>query len=242
MKVECGTEIGAVRQSNQDACACGLLRGETAWGIVCDGMGGVSGGSVASSLALKTIRDELEAALKDGGHPKDMKAFLNGVIQKANHAVYKASTEMPELKGMGTTAVVLVAADGILHTVHVGDSRVYLKSGTAVAKITKDHSYVQNLVDLGQITEEEARSHPKRNIITRAIGVKDDVECDYSRHKMQAGDCAIACTDGLTVYLDDETLSSYMEKYQGKELIQALIDFAVVAGGADNISIAAVFA
>ena len=241
MKAECGTDIGSVRQSNQDACACDVLKENIAWGIVCDGMGGVSGGSVASSLALKAIRDELEQ-LKDKSMPKDMCDFLNAAIQKANAIVYKTSVEMPELSGMGTTAVVLVAYKNTLHTIHVGDSRAYLKNAGGLIKLTKDHSYVQNLVDLGQITSDEARIHPKRNIITRAIGVKDDVLADYSTHTFKPGDCAIACTDGLTNYVDEETLSSYIEKYQSDELIQKLIDFAVEAGGADNISAVAIYA
>ncbi|WP_099204325.1 Stp1/IreP family PP2C-type Ser/Thr phosphatase [Scatolibacter rhodanostii] len=242
MKVECGTDIGTVRQSNQDACACGALQENLVWGIVCDGMGGVSGGSVASSLALKSIRDELENLSEKANKPKDMRAFLNAAVQKANHAVYKTSVEMPELAGMGTTAVILVVDKHTLHTVHVGDSRAYLKSGDKLIKLTKDHSYVQSLVDLGQITQEEARVHPKRNIITRAIGVKDDVECDYSSHTIKEGDCVIACTDGLTNYVDDDTLSTYINDYKDGGLIQKLIDYAVEAGGADNISATVIFA
>lgn len=241
MRVECGTDIGTVRQTNQDACACGLIGQHMAWGIVCDGMGGVSGGSVASSLALKTIKDELTAVLNEKSKSRDMQSVMNTAIQKANHSIYKTASEMPELKGMGTTAVILIADGKSLHVAHVGDSSAYLKSDEKIIKLTKDHSYVQNLVDLGQITEEEARVHPKRNIITRAIGVSDEVQCDYGCHSIKTGDTAIACTDGLTNYVDNETLSAYINEYDGKELIQKLIDFAVDAGGADNISATAFF-
>lgn len=242
MKVECGTDIGTVRQTNQDACSCGLIGNQMAWGIVCDGMGGVSGGSIASSLALKTIKDELSTNLNEKSKPREIESLMKTAIQKANSTIYKTASEMPELKGMGTTAVILIADGKNLYVAHVGDSSAYIKSEGEIIKLTKDHSYVQNLVDLGQITEEEAKVHPKRNIITRAIGVGDEVQCDYGSHTFKEGDIAIACTDGLTNYVDGETMSAYMDEYSGKELIQKLIDFAVDAGGADNISAAAIFA
>lgn len=242
MRVDCGTDIGAVRSSNQDACECGVFSKDSAWAVVCDGMGGVNGGSVASSVAAQSIREFILAGYREGMSKKDLKNLMLNAVSRANSAVYDLSVRQAELRGMGTTAVLLFVNRNTLHVVHVGDSRAYLKNGEGLSQITMDHSYVQDLVNIGQITPEEARIHPQRNIITRALGVYAEVRCDYSCLDFAPGSIAMACSDGLTGYADEDLLLKYMEQYgkDGEKLTNRLIQYALDSGGSDNITVAVI--
>ncbi len=242
MKVDYGTDVGAVRESNQDSCECGLFSKNSAWAIVCDGMGGANGGNVASAVAAQKIKEVLLDGFQEGMTAGNLKSLMHNAISRANDAVYQMSLEKEELRGMGTTVVLMVATQGILYVVHVGDSRAYLKNEDGLTQITMDHSYVQDLVNMGQITQEEARVHPHRNIVTRVLGVHEQVECDYDTFDFFPGDLAIACSDGLSNYLTDETLSEYVGKHgkSGKTLVDKLIRFAVESGGSDNITVAVI--
>ena len=240
MRVDYSTDVGAVRESNQDSCECGLFSKDSAWVVVCDGMGGANGGNVASSVAAKEIKEFLTAGFEENMSRQNIKSLILNAINRANNAVYSMSLEQEELRGMGTTAVVLVATKGLLHVAHVGDSRAYLKNRDGLSQITMDHSFVQDLVNIGQITPEEARVHPQRNIITRALGAHEIVQCDYSCFDFSPGDVVLACSDGLSNYVEDDLLLEYMEKYDedGKALAESLIQFAVESGGSDNITVA----
>ena len=242
MRVDFDTDVGAVRSSNQDSCDCGLFSPGSAWAIVCDGMGGANGGNVASAIAVETIREQILAGFNENLSKPNIKNLMVNAISRANEAVHKASLEQPELRGMGTTVVLLIATKGTLHTAHVGDSRAYLRHQGELSQITMDHSYVQDLVNFGQITKEEARVHPRRNIITRVLGVHPQVECDYDSYDFSPGDTALACTDGLTGYMEDGLLDEYLEHYgqNGSALAKKLIQFAVEKGGSDNITVAVV--
>ena len=240
MKVEFNTDIGAIRESNQDSCECGLFSSDSAWVVVCDGMGGANGGNVASEVAAKEIKEFLIAGFEENMSRQNVKSLILNAINRANNAVYSLSLEKEELRGMGTTAVVLVATKGLLHVAHVGDSRAYLKNAEGLSQVTMDHSFVQDLVNIGQITPEEARIHPQRNIITRALGAHEIVQCDYSYFDFSAGDAALACSDGLSNYVDEELLLEYLNKYDKneKELVESLTQYAVESGGSDNITVA----
>lgn len=242
MRVDYATDTGCVRRSNQDACRCGLFSDKAAWAAVCDGMGGANGGNVASAIAVEQIQAHLTALYVEGMAPGSVKSLLVNAICRANRAIYQRAKEEPALQGMGTTVVLLLAAEGRLHVAHVGDSRAYLQNSRGLTQITVDHSYVQDLVNFGQITKEEARTHPRRNIITRVLGVHDYVEADYSVWDFLPGDTALACTDGLTGYMEDGLLEDYIVNHgrEGKVLTKKLIDFAVEKGGTDNITIAVV--
>lgn len=242
MRVEFLTDVGAVRESNQDSCECGLFSKKSAWAIVCDGMGGASGGNIASSVALETMKEFLQKEFKETMNQGNIKALLHNAVREGNQAVYNMALEREELRGMGTTCVLLIAAKGQLHVAHVGDSRAYLKNAEGLEQITMDHSYVQDLVNIGQITPEEARVHPQRNIITRVLGVHDEVRCDYSSFDFKKGDVALACSDGLTSYVDDDQLLEFMQKYEkdSKALSQHLVRYAVESGGSDNITVAVI--
>ena len=240
MKIECGTHIGAVRKSNQDACDCGVLSENAVWAIVCDGMGGANGGNIASVLALETARTYISEKYEDSMSAEDIEKMLTEAVDTANEVVYNKAGEDEELLGMGTTVVIMMVVNENLHVVHVGDSRAYLKTQDKIVRVTKDHSFVQNLVDFGQITEIEAKTHPNRNIITRVVGVHESVICDYVSIPMQPGETALACSDGLTSYVSDELLEEYINGYTGKELIDLLIQYAIDAGGSDNITVATI--
>lgn len=244
MRVDYRTDIGAVRESNQDACECGLFSPDSAWAVVCDGMGGANGGNIASSVALEAIRDHLLAGYREEMSEPDLRNLILNAVSRANEKVFDTAQERESLRGMGTTAVVMVASRGFLRVAHVGDSRAYLKrhSCGCVTQITVDHSYVQDLVNFGQITQEEARVHPKRNIITRALGVHDTVQADYAEYDFAPGDMALACSDGLSNYAGEEELASFASQCgrDGKKLVDTLIDFAVSSGGADNVTVAVI--
>ncbi len=242
MKVDCQTDVGAVRESNQDSCECGLFSQNSAWAIVCDGMGGANGGNVASAVALEKIRQFLLEGFHENLSRENIKTLMLNAVSRANDAVYAMSRERDDLRGMGTTGVLLVATKGLLHVAHVGDSRAYLKNKDGLSQITMDHSYVQDLVNMGQITREEARFHPQRNIITRVLGVHEEVRCDYSTFDFSPGDLALACSDGLSNYVDETLLSEYIEKYGQNEnaLTNELIQYAVKSGGSDNITVAVI--
>ncbi|WP_322173784.1 Stp1/IreP family PP2C-type Ser/Thr phosphatase [Acutalibacter caecimuris] len=242
MRVDFATDTGPVRSTNQDACRCGLFSQDSAWAVVCDGMGGANGGNIASSIAVEQIEEQLTSHYAEDMSPGSIKSMLVNAIYRANTAIFETAKEKAELRGMGTTAVVLLAAKGQLHVAHVGDSRAYLKNRGGLTQLTMDHSYVQDLVNFGQITKEQARTHPRRNIITRVLGVHDAVSADYSVWDFHSGDVALACTDGLTGYMEDSMLEEYIEKHggSGEKLTGQLVRYAVDCGGADNITVAVV--
>ena len=163
---------------------------------------------------------------------------LEKMLAEANEAIYNKAQQEPDLLGMGTTAVLAYLFEGHITIAHVGDSRAYLFHNGAVRRLTEDHSIVQELVRLGELTEEQARRHPRRNIITRAVGVAPVVEADVTRAEMEPQDVLLICTDGLSGYLSDEELGEFLKEYRGQDLIDHLVDFALESGGADNITVA----
>lgn len=240
MKIEYGTDIGPVRSSNQDACECGMFSEKSAWAIVCDGMGGANGGDVASKTAVETLKKTILSEFTEEMTAEQLEAMLLRAVQKANNVVYSLSREQSALRGMGTTVVLMVAAGKRLHIAHVGDSRAYLYGDHKVRQVTTDHSYVQDLVKLGHITQEEARVHPQRNIITRVLGVHPEVQCDYFQCDFTLGNVALACSDGLSNYVPEELMENYISQYQGDSalLVEKLIRYAAENGGSDNITVA----
>ena len=168
MKIVAKTDKGLVRENNQDAYAVGELPGEVAWAVVCDGMGGAAGGNIASALAVKVISDKITSSYNEKMRDSSIKNLLDSAITAANIEVYDMAYSRPDLKGMGTTVVAVVVRDNVAHIAHAGDSRAYIVNKDGVEQITVDHSLVQNLVDRGEITKEEAEHHPNKNVITRA--------------------------------------------------------------------------
>ena len=237
MKLAAITDIGSCRQENQDNYCAQQLPGGTAWGIVCDGMGGVNGGRVASRIATDTMQQYFAKELPEL-QPGAEKAFLLRGFDIINRAVYDKATASPEMLGMGTTGVCAYVGDnGVAHIVHAGDSRAYLYHAGELTQITHDHSMVQQLVDSGQITREQAAQHPQKNLITRPLGVSANIVPEYSRCQVAVGDILLLCTDGLTNMIPDTETARILRDATFFDATRILVDHALQAGGQDNITV-----
>lgn len=236
MKIAAITDIGSCRQENQDNYCAQQLPGGTAWGIVCDGMGGVNGGRIAAHIATDTMQQYFARqmrALQPGGE----KSFIMRGFDITNRAVYEKATSDPEMMGMGTTGVCAYAGGGLAHVVHAGDSRAYLFHEGEMRQITRDHSMVQQLVDSGKITREQAAQHPKKNLITRALGVSANIVPEYNRCEIEVGDILLLCSDGLTNMISDEEIALVLREVPFFAAPSILVDRALQAGGQDNITV-----
>ncbi len=240
MKVYGVTDIGRRRQDNQDSFAVRQMGEDTALLVVCDGMGGAQAGSVASTVAVETFTASVESALAAGG-PKDWRhreRVLSDACREANAKVYQLSRENPEYEGMGTTLVAALAAPGAACIVHVGDSRGYVLENGSIHRATVDHSLVQLLVDRGEITPAEARVHPQKNLITRALGVDREVECDATWLEPGEGSRLLLCSDGLTNVVEDETILDLSGREREPEgFCRALLELTLERGAPDNVTI-----
>lgn len=237
MQVYSRTDRGLVRSSNQDDCKVGSLADDSIWAVVCDGMGGANGGSTASRIATETIAEQIKELYAVKKYYDDPEKLLDTAIAIANQRVYDMSVNVPPLQGMGTTVVAVLAREEILHIVHAGDSRAYLYENGIVRQLTKDHSMVQELVDIGEITPEEARNHPNKNIITRALGTRAKLKTDYNRAEFQKDSVLIICTDGLSNYMTEDSLLTFIQENSGTQLVDRLIETAKDRGGSDNITV-----
>ena len=236
MKIAAITDIGSCRQENQDNYCAQQLPGGTAWGIVCDGMGGVNGGRIAAHIATDTMQQYFARQMRSL-QPGDEKTFIMRGFDITNRAVYEKATSDPEMMGMGTTGVCAYAGGGLAHVVHAGDSRAYLFHEGEMRQITRDHSMVQQLVDSGKITREQAAQHPKKNLITRALGVSANIVPEYNRCEIEVGDILLLCSDGLTNMISDEEIALVLREVPFFEAPSILVDRALQAGGQDNITV-----
>jgi serine/threonine protein phosphatase PrpC len=238
------TDIGRLRQSNQDAL---LLLDDVGCWLVADGMGGHAGGHIASRVAVDTIAHAIQAdparsaETRTKGDDQDRERILSGLIRSANDAVRRHAASDPSLSGMGTTLTVL---HFYRHPVpaaivgHVGDSRIYLLRSNQFLQITQDHSLVEEYRRLGRLSAQEALSHPLRHVLTRAVGPDPDVLPDTFTHRPEPGDRFLLCTDGLTKMLSDRDLLSIVQQAATLEAAcQGLVDRANASGGEDNITV-----
>lgn len=239
MRIVAKTDIGRVRNSNQDSYAAGELPNSVAWAVVCDGMGGVAGGNVASSTAVKIISEKITSLYRNGMSPNSIKNMLVSAINAANISVYDMSRANSELEGMGTTVVCTVVVDSVAYIAHAGDSRAYAISKGEIQQLTKDHSIVQELVEKGQITAEQAKHHPNKNIITRALGVGPDIKIDYCEYDFDTDDIVLLCTDGLTNFVDITVFENIIEANPYYQIADLLVSKANENGGGDNITVVA---
>ena len=235
MKLIGKTDIGLVRESNQDAFLVGDFENGDCWAVVCDGMGGVSGGQVASAICVEKVSEAIKR-----GYRKDMtvssgKNLLTTAITAANSAVFKQAQENIELKGMGTTVVAVLVLGNIAVVAHVGDSRAYLLNDE-IKPITKDHSFVQLLIDTGKITELEAKFHPDRNVIIRAVGIEHVVDVEIDIVDINDNDKMLICTDGLNGYVSDDDILNVVNEY-GDSSTEKLVETANNAGGHDKVTV-----
>jgi PPM family protein phosphatase len=247
------TDVGRERGHNEDSvlamqlvCGSGGRRLDCGLFIVADGMGGAAAGEVASTLTVEKIGNVVISCL--------LKAHLDGVIyfnpgrllqdaiEQVNQHVFMSARETPEFMGMGATCTTLFVCQGKAFLGQVGDSRAYLLRNGEIRQITRDHSWVSELVRDGRITEEEARTHPRKNVITRAIGSKFNVQVDGFRELLAAGDLLLSCSDGLTGMVPDPVIKDLLVEAQRtkappQETCERLVAKANEAGGFDNISV-----
>lgn len=241
MKIVAKTDIGLIRQQNQDSYAAGELPGGVVWAVVCDGMGGTAGGAVASSLAVKMISEKITSCYYDGMGDNSIRNMLVSVIENANICIYDMSIANEEFSGMGTTVVAAIIANRSIYIAHAGDSRAYrISHGGAMLQMTRDHSVVQSMLENGEITPDEAKEHPSKHIITRALGVDPDVRADFSQETMGDGDVVLMCTDGLTNYVSVEDIIRLTSDGQYYEFADRLVNLANKNGGGDNITVVAI--
>lgn len=240
MKIVAKTDKGLVRESNQDAYAVGELPGEVAWAVVCDGMGGAAGGNIASALAVKVISDKITASYNEKMRSASIKNLLDSAITAANIEVYDMAYSRNDLNGMGTTVVAVIVRDSVAYIAHAGDSRAYTVKDYDVEQVTVDHSLVQNLVDRGEITKEQAEHHPNKNVITRAVGVDKRIDIDYSEVDLENNETLILCTDGLSNYVSNDEMVEDIKDGQYYAFADRLVKRANKNGGGDNITVVAI--
>lgn len=241
MNIYSKSDVGRERSTNQDAFIAGEFQNGTAFAVVCDGMGGAKAGKVASEKAATLISDYIVKSYSPKMSVSGIEKMLRAAISSANEEVHTASKENDEYKGMGTTAVVALACSNLIHIVHVGDSRAYLVGKEKIERLTQDHSIVQRMLSQGEISEDEAKNHPQKNIITRAIGAESSVLCDYDIVIKPDNAALLLCTDGLTNYVDEQTIFDIINNEEPSLCAEKLVLLANEQGGGDNITVVLIF-
>lgn len=233
------TDVGVKRENNEDAISIPLENEGIKLFILADGMGGANAGEKASTLAIETIRDYIRLNfIKIERTKEEIEKIIRKAMIEANRKVFELSTEYQEYKGMGTTVVVVLIYRGRLYIGHIGDSRVYRLRQSVLRQLTKDHSYVQELLRQGTITMEEAKNHPQKNVLVRALGCDRDIVPDVITKGFVKGDVILMCSDGLTNMVEDKEIYEIIMKNTSdlKVACKMLIDTANQNGGVDNVS------
>lgn len=230
------TDVGRKRAANEDNMYNTITQNGLV-SVVCDGMGGHVGGATASKIAVSTIIENLNNVYYD-----DPRIAIGESIDMANRAIIQKTIEQPELAGMGSTCVLLLVRSGKVYIGHVGDSRIYLVRSKRIVQLTKDHSYVQMLVDCGEITKEQAEHHPRKNEITNALGIPNMSPATVADDAIipEAGDCFVLCSDGMSGMVSDDTICkiiSRQSEMNAQERVDKLVALANDNGGVDNITV-----
>ncbi len=236
LKIIGETNPGRVRSMNQDVFAYDILGDNFAYAIVCDGMGGAQAGDVASKTTCDMVAGFFSRDLRPNMSEAAIKSVMLSAISAANAKVYSMSRENLEYSGMGTTIVAAVQMDNDLHIINVGDSRLYVTEEDDTVQVTRDHTVTQRMVELGELTEEQAKFHDRRHQLTRAVGVGDRLDIDYQLVELTKEQSVLLCSDGLTNYAEDDILGILMKKAVRDQNTKHLIDFANNCGGSDNIT------
>lgn len=231
-------DTGRARSNNEDSVA---VDEANALAVLADGMGGYNAGEVASNMATSFISSELGRWLAEAASRAsdlEVRRAMDICVDNANRAIFNAANANPQYAGMGTTLVVAVFREGQLRLGHVGDSRAYRWRGGQLSQITRDHSLLQEQIDAGLITPEQAAFSANKNLVTRAVGVEDTVLLETHLHEMQPGDLYLMCSDGLSDMLDDAMISRLLQTHDSLAAAgNALIAAANDAGGKDNIAL-----
>ncbi len=230
------TDPGCVRTQNQDAYITEMLDG-AALCTVCDGMGGAKSGNVASALAAEIFTQAVRSLWKPGLQQKDVDTLLLNAVKLTNFTVYDQGVTVEDFAGMGTTLAAVLLEAGRITVVNVGDSRVYRINAEGIRQVTKDHSLVQMMIDRGELTADQARSYPGKNMITRAVGTESVVQSDIFHLEPQWGETLLLCTDGLTNLVEDqEILFEVMYNEDRQACCRRLLDIALSRGAPDNVT------
>lgn len=230
MKWSQATEVGLVRKTNEDSIC---IIPELAFFAVADGMGGHKSGEVASNMALVALAEKI----RNSNISNVTDRLLEGV-QQANSDIYNSSRQKEDNQGMGTTLTAILIKDNGLTVAHVGDSRAYLIRSGSITPLTQDHSLVQEMLRQGGITKEQAKEHPQRNVLTRALGIESSVDVDLNRFELLSGDIVVLCTDGLYNLVSDKVIMELvLAANKPGQSVRDLVNEALKAGGTDNISV-----
>jgi protein phosphatase len=235
IKIAAMTDPGLIRAHNEDAH---YVSSDQHLLVVADGMGGEVGGAVASKLAVETLENLWKTPPPNGSKVSE---WMVKATEAANNTIFNVSHADPGLAGMGTTLIFAVLSDtDLVQVAHVGDSRAYLIRQDVIEAITKDHSTVQELVDAGKMSEQEARHSPRRHLLSRCVGYERQLKADITSFKVQANDKFLLCSDGLTIALDDEAIASIVNQCNGPdEICKHLIEASLKEGAPDNITVVA---
>lgn len=232
------SDTGKVRKENQDAYAFDVSDTKRpAFAVVCDGMGGAAAGNVASKLAIDEFVSSIKAAEVKSHTREGLRDMLSFAVQSANRTVHDAAKQNRTLHGMGTTLVAVLAERENVAVINIGDSRAYKISRDGISRITRDHSLVEDMVRMGELTEEQAMEHPGKNLITRAVGTDNDVTGDVFFPDIEECDYILLCSDGLSnLVTEQEMLFEVLYGGENCECCKRLIDIANERGGYDNIT------
>ena len=236
MKIYSQIDIGKERSLNQDAFFAGEISQDIAFAVVCDGMGGANAGDVASQTAVKIISEYIINSYRKKMTIDDFSKVLRNALLSANITLFDMALKDEKLKGMGTTAVVAVVKGDEVAIAHVGDSRIYLVN-ESLTQLTRDHSIVQTLIESGEITPEAAEKHPRKNVITRALGVEGDVAVDTAELKLSDNETLLLCTDGLTNFTSSDDILKTFKENDISLVPEMLVNLANQGGGGDNITV-----
>ena len=231
------TDTGVVRKQNQDFFQIEQLKDGALLAVVCDGMGGARSGNVASRLACEVFTEEIKRSFSPEATPEETERVLQGAARLANISVYEQGQLSEEYEGMGTTLVAALLYPKAVLVLNIGDSRAYHIDADGISRITTDHSVVELMVQRGELTLEQAKSHPSKNLITRAVGTGTQVLADVFRVTAQKGDCLLLCTDGWSNQMaDQEILFEVVHGAHKDDCCQRLLEIAKERGAPDNVT------
>ncbi|HHV18254.1 MAG TPA: Stp1/IreP family PP2C-type Ser/Thr phosphatase [Thermoanaerobacterales bacterium] len=231
------SDIGKVRLNNEDAFYLPQQGEFPQLFIVADGMGGHQGGEIASKMAVKEVSSYINSHLAKDCDNRKVKRIMESSIANANNKILSISLENDELLGMGTTITMALLYNGRLYIGHVGDSRAYRIREDHIEQLTKDHSLVWQLVEQGRLTMEETKTHPMKNVITKALGTDEFIEPDIHEFDFKNNDIIVLCSDGLTNMLDNNCIKNIVCSLEPEQAAQKLIEKANLQGGEDNITV-----
>ena len=231
------TDPGCARSQNQDSFLITELDRHTLLCVVCDGMGGAKSGNIASSLAADVFVQEVKQTWTPGMEGAQLDRMLFSAVKLANFTVYDQSKQFEDFTGMGTTLVAVLVHGKTVTVINVGDSRAYCIDRDGISQITVDHSLVQMMVTRGELTPEQAKTYPGKNLITRAIGTEPVVKGDIFHRSVERGDCLLLCSDGLSNIIDEqEILFEVIYGQDKKHCCQRLLEIAKNRGAPDNVT------